>query len=209
MEKRKGLFITFEGGEACGKTTQIELLKEYFLQHSERKCTFVKEPGGTPLGEKLRNLALHDRTVKLSGKAELMVFLASRVQLYEEVIKGALANDEIVIADRYYDSSIAYQGQARGVMDKEEMLALHRWLLDGLTPDITFYLRNKPAEAFKRKGKAKLDKFELEGLEFHNKVYEGYEWLAAKEPERFCIIDANLPIEEIHKKVIDTIKYMY
>ncbi|MCM1324914.1 MAG: dTMP kinase [Acetobacter sp.] len=209
MEKRKGLFITFEGGEACGKTTQIELLKEYFLEHSDKKCTFVKEPGGTALGEKLRNLMLHDKTVKLTGKAELMVFLASRVQLYEEIIKGALANNEIVIADRYYDSSIAYQGQARGVMDKEEILKLNRQLLDGLTPDITFYLRNKPVDAFKRKGKAKLDKIELEGLEFHNKVYEGYEWITAKEPERFYIIDANLPIEEIHKKVIDVIKYMY
>lgn len=180
MEERKGLLITFEGGEACGKTTQIELLKEYFRQHSERKCTFVKEPGGTRLGEKLRKLMLHDESVKLSGKAELMVLLASRVQLYDEIIKNALANDEIVVADRYYDSSIAYQGQARGIMDKEEILVLNRMLLDGLTPDITFYLKISPEKSFARKGNSKLDKIEKEGLEFHNKVYEGYEWLVKK-----------------------------
>lgn len=209
MEKRKGLFITFEGGDACGKSTQINLLKQYFQEHSSRKCHFVKEPGQTLLGEKVRNLLLHDDTVKMGGKAELMLFLASRVQLYDEIIKDALFQDEIVVADRYYDSTVAYQGCGRGIMAKEDILALNRNLLDGLTPDITFYLKLLPEEALKRKDNSKLDKIESEGLEFQYKVCEGYEWLAQKEPERFYVIDASRPVEEINKEIISVIKFRY
>jgi len=207
--ERKGLFITFEGGESCGKSTQIELLKEYLKEHTERKCNFVKEPGHTVLGEKIRDLLLNDKSVRMSGKAELLMFLASRVELYDEVIKDALANDEIVIADRYYDSTIAYQAQARKIMEKEDALRLNKWLLDGLTPDITFYFKLDPKEAFKRKGKSKLDKIESEGLDFHYKVSEGYNWIAEKEPERFYIIDANKTPNEINKEIINIIKYKY
>lgn len=201
----KGLFITFEGGEAAGKTTQFKLLQKYF-EEKRLNGVFVHEPGGTVLGERIRTLLLNDEDVRMSGKAELLLFMASRVELYEKVIKNALKEGKIVIADRYYDSTVAYQGSARAVMDKDEILSMNKKLLDGLTPDLTFYLKISPEEAFKRKGDSTLDKMEKESLAFHKKVSEGYDFMAKKEAERFCIIDATQSVEKVHEQILNALE---
>lgn len=194
---KKGIFISLEGIDACGKTTQIELLKK-----SHPHFIYVKEPGGTNLGEKIRNLILTDKEISMSGKAELMLFMASRVELYEQVIKPHLEKGDIVIADRYYDSTLAYQGSARGVMDMDEILKLNRQMLNGFTPDLTIYLKISPTVAVKRRSQEEFDKIELEGLAFQEKVAQGYDYIATKEPERFLTLDAREPIEEVHKKIV-------
>ncbi len=203
--KKKGIFITFEGGEAVGKTTQIALLQNYLEKKLPNKVVFVHEPGGTTLGEKIRNLLLTDENVKMCGKAELLLFMASRVELYEKVIKKALKEGKIVIADRYYDSTVAYQGSARKIMDKEEILAINKFFLDGLTPDLTIYLKMPAEKAFLRKGNASLDKIELEGMDFHHAVSKGYDFMAKKEPERFFTIDASKSIEDIHNMIVNKV----
>lgn len=204
--KKKGFFITFEGGDACGKTTQIKLLKDYLNANYPNQAVFVKEPGGTDLGEKIRNLLLHDQSVHMCGRAELLLFVASRVELYEEVIQKALNDGKIVVADRYYDSTIAYQGEARGIMSKLEILNMNRKLLDGLTPNLTFYLKLSPEDAFKRINDREEDKIESEGLLFHERVAKGYNYIARKEHSRFCIIDARESIEKIHEQIVCTIE---
>ncbi len=199
--KKKGLFITIEGGEACGKSTQVELLKKHFAGD----VIFVREPGATSLGEKIRQELLHDENVVICGRAELLLFIAARVELYEEVIKPALESGKTVIADRFYDSTVAYQGFARGVMSGSEILSLNKRFLNGLTPNLTIYLRLEPEIAFKRKNGG-LDKFEREELDFHKRVYEGYEYMSKAEPERFVIVDASKSIDEVATQVLGAIE---
>ena len=199
---KKGLFITFEGGEACGKSTQIKLFKEYIQTRQDKdNFVFIREPGGTILGEKIRDLLLNFRQDAPTAKAELLLFLASRAHLYEKVLKPALEQGKIVVADRFYDSTVAYQGFARQIMPAQEILELNKMILNSLTPDLTFYLEIKPEIAFKRKGDDILDRMESEPLEFHQKVYEGYRFMAEKEKNRFAVIDATKSIDEIHNQI--------
>ena len=150
----KGLFITFEGGEACGKTTQVTKLKEYINSLPNRdQFLLVREPGGTLLGEEIRKHLLDYEANRPLPMTELMLFCAARHQIVEEMIKPALKEGKIVIADRFYDSTIAYQGEARGLMSTEEILKLTRLIIGDLKPDLTFYLKLSPEEAFKRKNK--------------------------------------------------------
>ena len=199
---KKGLFITFEGGEACGKSTQIKLFKEYIQTRQDKdNFVFIREPGGTILGEKIRDLLLNFRQDAPTAKAELLLFLASRAHLYEKVLKPALEQGKIVVADRFYDSTVAYQGFARQIIPAQEILELNKMILNSLTPDLTFYLEIKPEIAFKRKGDDILDRMESEPLEFHQKVYEGYRFMAEKEKNRFAVIDATKSIEEIQSQI--------
>ncbi len=200
---KKGLFISFEGGEACGKTTQIELLQNYFnTLENKDDFIFVKEPGGTILGEKIRNLLMHDESDPPVAKAELFLYCASRVHLVEKVILPALKSGKIVIADRFFDSTVAYQGMARNIFSPDEIMNLTKMLIGDLKPDLTFYLKMSPELAFKRKNpEIPLDRIEKEGLEFHQKVSDGFNYMANLEKERFCIIDATKSIEEIHEIV--------
>ena len=199
---KKGLFITFEGGEACGKSTQIKLFKEYIQTRQDKdNFVFIREPGGTILSEKIRDLLLNFRQDAPTAKAELLLFLASRAHLYEKVLKPALEQGKIVVADRFYDSTVAYQGFARQIMPAQEILELNKMILNSLTPDLTFYLEIKPEIAFKRKGDDLLDRMESEPLEFHQKVYEGYRFMAEKEKNRFAVIDATKSIEEIQSQI--------
>lgn len=206
----KGYLITFEGGEACGKTTQIKKLKEY-INSLPNKDDFiwVREPGGTMLGEEIRNLILHYEADKPLPMTELMLFCAARCQIVEEIIKPALKNGKIVFADRFYDSTIAYQGQARGLMSAEEILNLTHLIIGDLKPDLTFYLKLSPEIAFERKSKdenlAKLDNIEQAGMEFHKAVSIGYDYIANKENERFCIIDASKTPDEIFEIIKENI----
>lgn len=204
---KKGLFITFEGGEASGKTTQIQMLKDYVnTLDNKEDFVFVKEPGGTILGEKIRNLLMYDESDPPVDKAELFLYCASRVHLVEKVILPALKAGKIVVADRFYDSTIAYQGFAREIISPEEILHLTEMLIGKLKPDITFYLKIQPEIAFKRKNPdIPLDRIEKAGLKFHEKVAEGFDYMANLEKDRFCVIDATKSVQEVHKTVIEHI----
>lgn len=203
-----GLFITFEGVDACGKTTQVNLFKEYAKKHFKKnEIIFLHEPGGTVLGENIRSLLLSVSKDAPVPKAELMLFLASRAQICEKVILPALNEGKIVVADRFYDSTIAYQGMARGVLAPKDILALNKLVIGNLTPNLTFYLKISAKEAMARKKKMGegLDRFEKEKADFHQKVCEGYDFIAKKEKKRFHVIDATRTVEDIQNEIISTV----
>jgi dTMP kinase len=192
----RGLFITFEGTEGSGKTTQVELLGEK-LRH--RQPLMVREPGGTELGERLREVVLNSG-MELDGEAEMYLFMAARRQLLQELITPALALGRIVIADRYQDSTFAYQGGGRGVPVT--------WPSTFPRPDMTFLLAlpvQKGRERQLSAGKS-ADRVERESVEFHNRVAEAYERLAAAEPERITRLDAGESREAVHHKVMSRVQ---
>ena len=193
---KRGLFITFEGTEGSGKTTQAELLSEWLEKESP---VLVREPGGTELGEQIRDVLLY-RGLAIDAEAEMYLFMASRRQLIAEAIAPALAAGQIVIADRYHDSTLAYQGGARGVPTT--------WPPTFPRPDITFLLEG-PAEVGLNRheiaGKSK-DRMEQESIDFHRKVAEAYEKLADAEPQRFVRLDATGSRDKIHLEVRDRLK---
>ncbi|HEV2967013.1 MAG TPA: dTMP kinase [Candidatus Dormibacteraeota bacterium] len=188
-----GLFITFEGTEGSGKTTQVEMIGEWL---SSRNPVVVREPGGTELGERVREVVLY-AGLEIDAEAEMYLFMAGRRQLIAEVIAPALAAGQIVVADRYHDSTLAYQGGARGVP------AI--WPSTFPRPDITFLLEGPVENGLERHvaaGKAP-DRMEQESLDFHRKVAEAYDRLAAAEPKRFVRLDATGSREKIHFEVRD------
>jgi dTMP kinase len=193
---KRGLFITFEGTEGSGKTTQAELLGEWL---DARNPVVVREPGGTELGEQIRDVLLY-KGLEIDAEAEMYLFMASRRQLIAEAIRPALAAGQIVIADRYHDSTLAYQGGARGVPTT--------WPPTFPRPDITFLLEG-PVEAglnrHEQAGKSK-DRMEQESIDFHRKVAEAYERLAAAEPARFVRLDATGSRDRIHLEVRDHLR---
>jgi dTMP kinase len=193
---KRGLFITFEGTEGSGKTTQAELLSEWLEKES---AVLVREPGGTELSEQIRDVLLY-RGLAIDAEAEMYLFMAARRQLIAEVIAPALAAGQIVIADRYHDSTLAYQGGARGVPTT--------WPPTFPRPDITFLLEG-PAEVGLNRhevaGKSK-DRMEQESIDFHRKVAEAYERLADAEPQRFVRLDATGSRDRIHLEVRDRLK---
>ncbi|MCD8024582.1 MAG: dTMP kinase [Candidatus Gastranaerophilales bacterium] len=198
---KKGLFITFEGIDGCGKTTQLELLKKY-LDEKNIGCIKTLEPGAAGLGEKLREILLHyDKPV--SDRAETFIFLADRAQHVEFTLKPALNEGKIVLCDRYTDSTICYQGYARGG-NIEELKKMNEIATEGLKPDLTFVFDLPPESAQKRVGKIK-DRLEKEDIGFHKKLQKGYLEIAKFEPERVKIINADDSIENIHKKVLEQI----
>lgn len=201
---KKGLFITYEGGEACGKSTQIKMLKEYInTLPNKDDFVFVREPGGTPLAEEIRKLILNYEADSPLPMTELLLFCAARVENVEKRIKPALEQGKIVIADRFYDSTIAYQGMARKIMSVEEILALTKTIIGSLIPDLTIYLKLSPEEAFKRKNKMdeSLDRIEKESMHFHQNVAKGYDYIYNLEKERFAEIDARKSPEEIFNEI--------
>ena len=193
---KTGLFITFEGTEGSGKTTQAELLAEW-LAH--REPVLVREPGGTELGEQIREVLLY-KGLTIDPEAEMYLFMASRRQLIAEVIAPALASGQVVIADRYHDSTLAYQGGGRGVPTT--------WPSTFPRPDITFLLEGRAEIGLDRHeeaGKTK-DRIEEESIEFHRRVAEKYGQLAADEPQRFVRLDAAGSRDKIHLEVRDHLK---
>lgn len=189
----RGLFITFEGTEGSGKTTQVEMLGEWLTSHDP---VVVREPGGTELGERIREVVLY-AGLALDAEAEMYLFMAARRQLIGEVIEPALASGQIVIADRYHDSTLAYQGGARGVPTS--------WPPTFPRPDVTFLLEGPVEKGLERHviaGKAP-DRMEQESIDFHRKVAEAYNKLAAAEPKRFVRLDATGSREKIHFEVKD------
>lgn len=198
---KTSLFISIEGIDGAGKSTLKDNLVDY-LKHD--KIIFVREPGGTDISEKIRQLLLDVRNDKILPKTEAILYAAARAQLVEEVIGPALSAGHLVIADRYIDSTIAYQGYARG-LELDFLQALNKLSTNGLKPDLTLLLDLDPLIGQKRKQIGKLDRLEKEGLLFQEKVREGYLEMARLEPERIKLLDANLPPVELARQALKLI----
>lgn len=188
------LFITFEGGEGSGKSTQARLLYRR-LQRLNIPSLLTHEPGVTALGKRITRLLKWSGDTEISPMAELLLFNTSRAQLVSEVIKPALQNGSNVICDRYADSTTAYQGYGRG-LDLATVAAVNKIGMSRLAPDITFLLDMPVERGLERTGKNK-DRFEIETLDFHKRVREGYLTLAEQEPSRWCVVDATRSKKEI------------
>ena len=193
------LFITFEGGEGCGKSTQARALYKR-LSRLGIPVISTHEPGGTVLGNEIRRCLKRSREGDISPEAELLRFAASRAQLAGEVIQPALKGGQVVICDRYADSTTAYQGYGRGI-DLSITHSFNAIATQGLQADLTLLLDIPPKEGLTRKGSKRADRFEQEELAFHQKVREGYLQMAAAEPQRWMIIDAMLPKERIEQLI--------
>jgi dTMP kinase len=185
----RGLFLSFEGGEASGKSVQARTLAEA-LKARGRDVVLTREPGGTPLGERIRDVLLHARDVPLTPESQVLLFSAARAQLARDVIRPALEAGKIVIADRFFDSTLAYQGYGHGA-DLDGVRAVTRLAVGTLAPDRTFLLDVPVEVSLKRAGgraAAAWDRFESVERGFHERVREGYLRLAASEPQRFVVV---------------------
>lgn len=201
--KARGLFISLEGIDGSGKTT----LKESILACMGGNYTIMglREPGGTAISEKIRDMLLDVRNDGIMGKAEALLYAAARSQLVEEIIRPALAEGKVVIADRYLDSTIAYQGYGRG-LDLEFLEDLNRICTGGLKPDITILLDIEPDEGQRRRSQEIPDRLEQEGLEFQKRIREGYLIIQAREPERIKRLDARQTPEALLEEAMQHIE---
>ena len=191
-----GLFIAFEGGEGAGKSTQVRLLCEWLTaQGRAARATF--EPGGTPAGAAVRAIVLDRAHTGLSPRAEALLYAADRAQHAHAVLRPALAAGEVVVTDRYVDSSLAYQGAGRTI-GLDDVAAISRWATQGLRPDLTVLLDLPPETGLARaRGRADADRLESESLEFHQRVRDTFRALAAAEPGRYLVLDATRGVEEL------------
>lgn len=196
------MLISFEGIDGCGKSTQIALLKTYLSKQKQTHSVF-REPGGTQISEKIRALLLHESR-EMNATTELLLFSAARSQLITEKVIPLLKKGEIVILDRFYDSTTAYQGYGRQSAALNSIQNLNRLASHQVTPDLTFYLKIDPAEAARRTETTEKDRMEKAGADFFSRVSEGYDVLAAQEL-RFVTIDATMPPHEIHQQIVDAI----
>jgi len=203
--KKRGVFITFEGGDGAGKTTLIEKIY-HSLEKASQPVIKTRAPGGTSLGQEIRTLLLHSSGSSLSKRAELLLFLADRAQHVDELITPALNSGKIVLCDRFNDSTLAYQGGARG-FPEEKVKGLCDFACGSLTPDLTIYLDLDPEIGFARAQKAGLqkDRIESEALTFHQEIRKAYLAIGKKEPKRFMILDASLSPEEVYAHALQKI----
>lgn len=197
----KGLFITFEGCDGCGKTTQLELLAEY-LQNQGYSVITTREPGAKGLGTKLREILLN-YDGEVSSNCESFLFLADRAQHIDTIVKPALEAGKIVLCDRHIDSTAAYQGYGRG-LDLKQIDYLNKLATSGLKPDLTLLFDVDTETSMQRVGKDK-DRMESAGIEFQEKVRKGYLQLAKNEPERIKVFDSKKTINQLHQEVLGTI----
>jgi dTMP kinase len=195
-----GLFITFEGGDGSGKSTQVSLLSRWLTEQGYTTLE-TREPGGTEVGVELRNIILH-RKGFLAPRAEALLYAADRAHHVFTVVRPALEAGTIVVQDRYLDSSVAYQGAGR-VLEENEVRDVSLWATENLLPDLTIVL-DAPAATLRARiqGDNRVyDRLEAEGDEFHERVREAYRRFAAHDPDRLHILDATLPVEDIHQLV--------
>lgn len=201
----KGFLITFEGVEGSGKSTQVGLLASH-LKEEGFDIVVTREPGGTRIGEQIRNITHGRENVDLTGAAEAYLMAGARAQLVREIIRPALEAGKIVIVDRYIDSSLVYQGYGRQ-LGEEAIQHLNSLAIDGIVPNLTILLDIDPKLGFtRRNGSEKIDRLDLQQKDFYDRVYKGYEKLALRHPERFVIIDGNSGIEEIAGEIWDRVK---
>jgi dTMP kinase len=195
----RGLFITFEGIEGCGKSTQVKLLAEW-LRETGREVLLTREPGGPVISEEIRSILLNPHNHEMLPETELLLYMASRSQHTGQWIIPALNTGKDVISDRYYDSTIAYQGAARSI-NLEWIQKLTEYATYSLKPDITFLIDITLDESRKRLSERSLDRIEKEAGEFHQKVRDGFLALAEREPDRFIILDGTAAVEEISEEI--------
>ena len=198
----KGLFITFEGCDGCGKTTQLNLLAN-FLKEKGYEVLITREPGALGLGEKIRELLLN-YTGEVSQKCEGFLFLADRAQHIDTIVKPAIEKGIIVLCDRHIDSTIAYQGYGRELNIKE-LIELNKLATGGIKPDLTLLFDVDIETSMQRVGQNK-DRMESAGIEFQKKVRKGYLEIAQNEPDRIMVFDSSKTIEQLHKEVINTVQ---
>ncbi|WP_416447275.1 dTMP kinase [Leucobacter sp. HNU] len=199
-----GLFITLEGGDGAGKTTQAEMLTSW-LDARGLETVRTREPGGTPLGVAVRGILLHggEELGAVDPRAEALLYAADRAQHIARVVRPALARGAVVVQDRYIDSSLAYQGAGR-VLDVSDVRRISEWASGGLWPALTILLDASPELAAERRtargGTA--DRLEAEAAAFHRAVRNGFLALAAEEPDRFLVLDAARPVDDLHREII-------
>ncbi|MGD6845781.1 dTMP kinase [Bacillus infantis] len=194
----KGLFITAEGPEGAGKTTIINMLASW-LADEGYKVMQTREPGGIEIAEQIRAVILDTKNTAMDPRTEALLYAAARRQHLAEKVQPALDEGYIVLCDRFIDSSLAYQGYARG-LGIDEVYSINHFAIEGMMPELTLYFDIDPASGLQRIGRnegREVNRLDLESLEFHNKVREGYEILASKFPDRIHRIDASLPVEAV------------
>jgi dTMP kinase len=200
----RGVFITLEGGDGAGKTTQAELLQDWLSAHG-RSVVRTREPGGTEVGVEVREIVLHHRG-ETAPRAEALLYAADRAHHVATVVRPALARGDVVIQDRYIDSSVAYQGAGR-VLDPDAVRSISEWATEELRPDLTILL-DLDADAARGRldeARTRYDRLEAEASEFHGRVRDAYLAIAAAEPERFLVVDATLPVDEIARAIRDRV----
>ena len=198
------MFITFEGIEGSGKSTQAKLLVEY-LRGKGLNVILTREPGGVELSERIRSILI-ETGLDISPRAELLLFLASRAQHTDGLIRPSLQKGHIVVCDRYIDASVAYQGYGRG-LSIEMIKRLNDWATGGIRPNLTVLLDLSPEEGLKRvRTSKKMDRIEGENLEFHRRVREGYLEIARSDPDRFLVLDATRSMEEIQRFIREAVE---
>lgn len=201
------MFITLEGIEGSGKTTQIQTIARW-LAAAGYDCLTTREPGGTPIGSQIRAVLLHPDNTEIAPATELLLYVADRVQHLETVVRAALAAGKVVVCDRYFDATLVYQGYARG-LDRNVIRRLHRLACDGMLPDLTLLLDLPPEIGLDRAwGRIHADdahsresRFETEALAFHQRVRAGYLDLARREPRRFTVIDAAVDAAAVSRQI--------
>ena len=203
MSTSKGKFITFEGIDGCGKSTQVKKLVEFFNK-TKKTAIFVREPGGTQISEEIREILLNRHLEDISDRTEALLMTGSRSQLTHEIIIPNLNKGLHVVADRYSDSTLAYQGGGRQI-DIEWLIRLNQFATYDIEPNVTFYIDVLPEEALKRKNQEK-DRIEMAGIELQSRVRNTYLELAKRFQSRYIIIDGHDSIDSIHDVIINHIK---
>ncbi len=200
-----GYFITFEGGEGTGKTTIIEQVKNYLLNLGY-EVIVTREPGGIEISEQIRDIILDVKNVKMDYRTEALLYAASRVQHLAEKVIPALEQGKVVLCDRYLDSSLVYQGIARG-LGIDKVLSINMFALDHM-PDLTLFISARPEVCFERlkKSNRTMDRLDLEKKEFHEMVYDGYKQISKMYPERITTIDGEQAVEKVISDALDAIK---
>lgn len=204
MEKR-GKFITYEGCDGCGKSTQLRMLNEYLTKNGIPHI-FTREPGGGKISEAIREILLNGKNAEMTDECEALLYAAARAQHLSDRVEPALSEGKLVICDRYVDSSFAYQAYARG-LGEEFVGKINAFALEKYRPDVTVFIDLTPEAAFRRKhGADENDRLEQAGMAFHKRVYEGYKRLAMNEPDRIVSVDGSKTPREIFEDVLTALK---
>ena len=204
MEKR-GKFITYEGCDGCGKSTQLRMLNEYLTKNGIPHI-FTREPGGGKISEAIREILLNGKNAEMTDECEALLYAAARAQHLSDRVEPALSEGKLVICDRYVDSSFAYQAYARG-LGEEFVGKINAFALEKYRPNITIFIDLTPEAAFRRKhGADENDRLEQAGMAFHRRVYEGYKRLTTNEPDRIVSVDGNKTPQQIFENVLAALK---
>ena len=196
---KQGYFVVFEGGEGAGKSTQIEAFTKW-LEARGDEVVATREPGGTSIGQRIRDILLNPELSEMNERAEALLYAADRAQHVAEVIRPGLEQGKVVVSDRFLDSSLAYQGIGRG-LGLQQIYDISQWATGGLLPDLVFYMKLDPEVGLERVGENR-DRIEREEQDFHDRVGAAYLEIAEKYPGRFVVLDAGKPAAEVHREII-------